>query len=199
MAEGWSYSASAHSGLYLNAAGGEYKIRDGREKVANAKGSTFAYTGRLKYTAVPGLELAATLNYQDDMLQGEDQLGQGKLDATLFEAHAVYQAGDFGLRALYAQWALNDMIDDVKEGASEQSGWYLEPSYRINENWGTFVRYSTWDNQAGASNDTEYVEWNVGANYWVAPTAVLKFDLMQQEVGGGKTYEGFNLGVGYSF
>ncbi|UTA49129.1 porin [Simiduia sp. 21SJ11W-1] len=206
LAEGLSYNLAAHSGLYLDVIGDpgneknpEYKIRSGREKVANAPADTFAYTGRIKYTPAPGLELAATLQYQDDLLQGSDALGQGKLDATLFEAHAVYQAGDFGLRALYAQWALNDMIDDVKDGASEQAGWYLEPSYRINENWGAFIRYSTWDNQAGASNDTDTVEWNVGANYWVAPTAVLKFDVMQQEVGGSETYEGFNLGVGYSF
>jgi hypothetical protein len=197
LAEGLSYNAAAHSGLYL--ADGKYKVRDGRQKVASAPADTFAYTGRLKYTAVPGLELAATLQYQDDMLQGEDRLGEGKLDATLLEAHAVYQSGDFGLRALYAQWDLNDMIEDVKSGASEQSGWYIEPSYRINDDWGTFVRYSLWDNQAADSADSEYVEWSVGANYWLAPNAVFKLDLTSQEVAGEKRSEGFNLGVGYSF
>lgn len=197
LAEGWSYNAAAHSGLYLE--DGKYKVRDGREKVASAPADTFAYTGRVKYTGIAGLELAATLQYQDDLLQSEDRLGQGKLDASLFEAHAVYQTGAFGLRALYAQWELNDMIEDVKAGASEQSGWYIEPSYRINENWGTFLRYSTWDNQAADAADSEYVEWSVGANYWLAPTAVLKLDLLQQEYAGTTRYEGFNLGVGYSF
>ncbi|MBB3167920.1 porin [Simiduia aestuariiviva] len=201
LAEGWSYNAAVHSGLAIDVDGGKYKIRDGRKKVANAPADTFAYTGRVKYTGLPGLELAATLQYQDDLLQGQGStlLGERALDATLFEAHAVYQVGDFGLRALYAQWELNDMIDAAKAGASEQNGWYVEPSYRINENWGTFARYSTWDNQAADAANSENVEWSIGANYWVAPTAVLKVDLTQQEVAGGKTYEGFNLGVGYSF
>lgn len=198
LAEGLSYNAAAHSGLYL--APGKYKIRDGRQKVAEAPADTFAYTGRIKYTAVPGLELAATLQYQDDMLQGEDYLGQGKLDATLFEAHAIYQTGGFALRSLYAQWDLNDMIDDTQVGASEQSGWYVEPAYRINDSWGTFIRYSVWDNQAGDNIDSEYGEWSVGINYWLAANAVFKFDVVSQEVPEGKDkYEGFNLGVGYSF
>lgn len=199
LAEGLSYNAAGHSGLYL--ADGKYKVRDGRQKVASAPADTFAYTGRIKYTGVPGLELAATLNYQDDMLQGEDRLGQGKLDALLFEAHAAYQsANGFGVRALYAQWDLNSQINDVAAGADEQYGWYIEPSFRINENWGTFARYSMWDNQAGSNTDTEYGEWSLGVNYWIAPNAVLKADIVSEEVPTGKDrHEGFNLGVGYSF
>jgi hypothetical protein len=39
--------------------GNDYKIRGGRQKVSNASAENLAYTRRIKYTAIPGLELAA--------------------------------------------------------------------------------------------------------------------------------------------
>jgi hypothetical protein len=195
IAEGWSYDAAAHSGL--NLASGKFKVRDGRQKVSNAPAETFAYTGRIKYTGIAGLELAATLQYQEDLLQGT---AANAMDATLVEAHAVYKTDGFGLRALYAQWQIDDAINAVSAGADTQSGWYIEPSYRINKSVGVFVSYGEWDNQAGGNADTQYGEWTIGANYWLTDTTVFKVDLLRQESPDGKDeYHGVNLGVGYSF
>ena len=195
LAQGLSYDLAAHSGMAL--ASGKFQVRDGRQKVSEAKAETFAYTSRLKYTAIPGLELAASLQYQEDFNQG---VGAVEVPATLLEAHAVYQSGMFGLRALYAQWNIDDAINTVALGADKQSGWYIEPSLRLNEQWGVFTRYNEWDNQAGAGNDTAYSELSLGANYWLTDTTVFKFDLLQQDTPAGKDeFSGFNLGVGYSF
>ena len=199
IAPGLSYDAAATSGLFLD--DGEYKIRDGRQKTGKAKADDFAYTGRVKYTGVRGLELAATLQYQSDLLQSEIQSsGATDVDAVLFEAHANYKAGPFALRALYANWDIDEALDLTKAGASEQTGWYVEPSYRLTENLGLFARYSQWDNQAGDSGDTEYGQTDIGVNYWLHDTVVLKFDYQDQDAPTGKDeFDGFNLGIGWSY
>ncbi len=195
LAEGWSYDAAIHSGL--NLATGKFKVRDGRQKVSNAPAEDFAYTGRIKYNGIAGLEIAATLQFQEDLLQG---MGASSVDATLFETHLSYQVGSIGLRALYAQWNIDDAINAVAKGAEEQSGWYIEPSYRFNPSFGVFISYGEWDNQAAGTADTQYGEWSVGGNYWLTDTTVFKLDLLRQESPKGKDkYNGFNLGVGYSF
>lgn len=200
IAPGLNYDFAVHSGLFLDPSKPEYKVRDGRQKVAKAKADDFAYTGRIKYTGIAGLELAATLQYQSDLLQGETLGGTSDIDATMFEAHAAYQSGPFALRALYAMWDIDDGINSAKSGADEQEGFYIEPSYKITEKLGIFARYSEWDNQAGASNDTEYEQLDFGLSYWLSETVVLKADYQDQDVPTGKTeLDGFNLGVGWSF
>ena len=195
LAEGWSYDAAVHSGLHL--APGKFKVRDGRQKVSNAPAEDFAYTGRIKYNGIAGLEIAATLQFQEDLLQG---MGASAVDATLFETHLSYQVGSIGLRALYAQWDIDKAINAVAKGAEEQSGWYIEPSYRFNPSFGVFLSYGEWDNQAAGTADTQYGEWSLGGNYWLTDTTVFKLDLLRQKSPQGKDeYNGFNLGVGYSF
>ncbi|HDZ78117.1 MAG TPA: porin, partial [Gammaproteobacteria bacterium] len=76
----------------------KYKPRKGRQNVSEAVANNGAFTGRLKWTGLPGLELAASLQYQDDITQGEDPLAG---TATLAETHLVLERGAFGLRALY--------------------------------------------------------------------------------------------------
>lgn len=199
IAEGFSYDAGIHSGLFIDPNEGDYKIRSGRQKVSNAKGDDLAYTARIKYTGMPGLELAATVQHQTDVWQGEEFGGEEEVDGTLWEAHAAYTKGDFGLRALYARWDLDDAIEVVKEGADEQEGFYIEPSYRLTSDLGIFVRYSEWDNQAGDSSDTEKQQYDIGFNYWLNEHVVLKADYMREEAESGSELRGFNLGVGWSF
>lgn len=207
MAEGLRYDFAVTSGLYLDPTKtdddvvvGEYKVRDGRQKVAEAKADDAAYTGRLKYTGVKGLELAATLQYQSDVFQGESFNGVDGVDGTLIEAHATYTVGGFGLRALYAQWDFDSGLDDVKAGADQQLGWYVEPSFKFSDSIGVFARYGEWDNQAGSSVDTQYEQWDIGVNYWLTPQVVFKADYQDQTTPTAKDeFDGFNLGVGYSF
>ena len=197
IAPGVSYDAALTSGLGLDPAEGQWKVRDGRQKVSEADASSPAYTGRLRYTGVPGLEIAATLQYQADMYQGA--LPE-KIDALLFETHIAWRRGPFGLRALYAGWDIDEAIDAFAAGADRQEGWYVEPSWRFDERWGVFARYSDWDNQAGGSLDTAYSQWDVGLNYWLEERVVLKLDYQRQDAPAGKDQlDGLNLGVGLSF
>lgn len=190
IAPGLSYDLGVHSGLETDA----FDVRGGRQKSAEAVAEEFAYTGRLKYTGIAGLELAATVNYQEDLLQGL-VAGADEASGLLYETHAAYQAGPFGLRALYAQW---DIDGDQAEaaGRDEQKGWYVEPSWRLTPKLGIFTRFSEWDTQAGDSADTEVEQFDVGFNYWLVENVVLKADWSDQQNGDG---DGFNLGLGWSF
>ena len=202
IADGLSYDVAMHSGLNLakfdanGSFSGVNSLRKGRQKVAEATANKAAYTARLKYTAVPGLELAVSGQYQDDILQGA---GDDEIGAALLEAHAIYQTGGFGIRALYAQWNIDSDVEDAVAGASKQNGYYIEPSYRINEQVGVFYRNSMWDTAAGDSNDSEKTQNDIGVNYWLADTAVLKADYFRQETAGELSATGYNLGVGFSF
>ena len=192
---GWSWDTSATSGLKTSA-DDKYQPRKGRQKVSKAIANNGALTGRIKWTGLPGLELAASLQYQDDITQGEDPLAGA---ATLAETHAVLERGAFGLRALYAQWNL-DGEGPESIGAEKQYGWYIEPSWRFNRAFGLFARYEQWDNSAEANLDSQYTQSSLGANYWLNEHVVFKFDLQDQGAPeGGKELDGFNLGVGYQF
>ncbi len=199
LAAGLSYDLAATSGLFL--ADGQYKVRDGRENVGKAKADDFAYTGRIKYTGLRGLELAATVQYQTDLLQSETHSsGAANVDGVLYELHADYHTGPFALRALYASWNIDDSINLTKAGASEQTGWYVEPALKLSEKLGLFARYGQWDNQGAGGGDTEYQQIDVGLNYWLHENVVLKFDYQDQNAPAGKDeYDGFNVGIGWSY
>ena len=193
--DGFRYDFAAHSGLFTEA-DDNYAIRPGRQKVAKARFDSQAYTGRLRWLGIPGLELAASLQYQDDITQETDPTAGG---AWLATAHAAWQREHFGLRALYADWSLDGEGPEAV-GADRQAGWYIEPSWRFNSHWGVFARYNQWDNRAGDDSDSEYTEWNVGVNYWLSPDVVFKFDYQDQDAPEGKKeMDGWNLGVGYQF
>ncbi|MEA3241914.1 MAG: porin [Pseudomonadota bacterium] len=196
IAPGWSYDLGVHEGLETSASN-NYAVRKGRQKTSEANANDLAGTARVKWTGMAGVELAATVQYQSDVTQGEDpDAGH----AWLFETHADIQRGPFGFRALYARWDLDG--DGPKSvGADEQEGFYIEPSYKITPEWGVFARYNQWDNQAGDGNsDSEKKQVNAGVNFWPHPDVVLKADVQQQDnEGNSKNDNGWNLGVGYQF
>lgn len=188
ISEGFSYDAAVHSGLNVQ----NFRIRSGRQKSAEAVADDLAYTARLKYTAIPGLELASSLQYQTDIAQSTlDQ----DASAILLSAHAVYQGESFGLRALYAAWDI-DNIDFEAIDVDQPSGWYIEPSYKLNESVGFFARYSEVDPSRGdrATQKTELVD--IGMNYWLTPQVVFKADYQDSKEDGD---DSFNLGMGWSF
>lgn len=195
LAQGFSYDVAATGGLKATA-GKDYAIRSGRQKVSEALADDFAYTARLKWTGIPGVELASSIQYQEDIAQSLDPDAGS---AFLWEAHAAIQKGNFGLRALYATWDLEG--DGPKSvGADEQTGWYIEPSYKLLDNVGVFTRYSEWDNQAGSSSDSEVEEWALGVNWWLDPQVVVKFDYQDQDAEDkDDEFDGFNVGIGYQF
>jgi len=193
LAEGWTLDVSAHSGLNVATTGSKsFLIRSGRQKVAEAKADNLAYTGRIKYTAIPGLELSATYQIQDDITQGE--LGTS---ARLFSAHAIYNKDNFGVKALFASWNIDGQAAELI-GRDIQQGYFIEPSYMLNQQWGLFARYSAWDNEAGlSSSDSEKKQTNFGISYWPHENVVFKLDIESRF--GAQTGDGFNLGLGYMF
>jgi len=192
FSDGLSADFAIHSGLSVPTDGSKsFLIRSGRQKAAKANADSLAYTARIKYTAIPGLELAASYQLQDDVSQGA--VGA---DATLFTAHAIYNTGDFGIRALYATWDI-DSPEAKAIGRDTQKGYYIEPSYKINEYFGVFARYNEWDNNAGDSADTEKKQTNFGISYWPIEDVVFKFDVESRS--GAQDGNGFNLGFGYQF
>jgi len=193
IAPGLSYDAAAHSGLFIDTASGDFKVRDGRQKSAEALANDGAYTGRIKYTGVPGLELALTGQYQSDVQQGK---GSESSEATLWETHVAYNVAGFGVRALYATWDI-DGNDFEAVGADEQTGWYVEPSYKFTEKFGVFARYSEWNNFAGLSSSEDNEAHDYGVNFWLHPQVVFKADWTDRK--NGSDDDTFNLGVGYSF
>ncbi len=195
-----SWQAAVHSGLAIPVAGSNaFRVRSGRQKVAEALASDAALTLRLKYTGVPGLELAGSLQYQSDPSQaGGDGLDSG----TLFTAHAIYQRGRFGARGLYGRWDFDG--DGVEAaGADEQTGWFVEPSYRFpvgNGDLGVYARYEDLDGARGAD---QFSQWELGLNYWLHPDVVFKFDYRNRDhdraADAGRDFDGIDLGLGYRF
>lgn len=194
IAPGLSYDAGVHGGLAVPDASGSkpWTVRSGRQKSAEAIAEDLAYTARLKYTGIQGLELAATGHYQAEITQGA---AVDDADATLLSAHAAYQSGPFGLRTLYAQWDI-DGDDFDAAGADKQTGWYFEPSYKVLPKLGLFARYSQWDTRAGNSDDTEVEQIDWGLNFWLVDNVVLKADWSDTR---NSSKDAFNLGVGWSF
>lgn len=200
LAPAWSYDLALTSGLNVPTTGANaYKIRNGRQKVANATANDGAVTGRIKWTGIPGIEWAATAYYQEDMTQGIGAAGTAASGA-LLETHAIFTRGPFALRALYAQWDLDSAAaaNGPSPGRDKQHGWYVEPAIKLTPKLGVFARHAQWDNNAGSGSttDTAQKQTNVGLNFWPHEQVVLKADVQQGENG---VEDGFNLGVGYMF
>jgi hypothetical protein len=190
-----TFDVAVTSGLATTAAK-SYAVRDGRLNGASAKASDPAYTARLKWSGIPGVELAGTAQRQTDITQSADATAGA---AMLYEAHAVVSKGAFGLRALYAAWSL-DGSGPAAVGADKQNGWYVEPAWKLSEQWGVFARRSNWDNRAGDAADSRYGQTDFGVNYWPHPDVVVKLDHQnQQSPNGQDEFDGFNLGLGYQF
>jgi hypothetical protein len=196
LAPGIGYDIAVHSGLKTDVMGDAFVIREATQEGSHAVAEDPAMTARIRYTAIPGLELALSGQYQDDLTQG---LGQERARAFLWETHAVLQRGPFGLRALYAGW---DIGGDQAQalGRDQQNGWYVEPSWRLSDQWGVFARYNRWDTAAGDSADSKFRQIDVGFNYWLSEQVVLKLDYMDKNGPSSALDDrGVNAGVGFSF
>jgi len=194
------YDLAFHSGLKTTTTeGNAFKIRNGRQKVAEASAKAGAVTGRLRWNGVPGVDLAISTQYQSDVAQ--DSLEED-IEGVLLAGHADIRKGPVGLRALYAHW---DLSGDAPKavGRDEQAGWFVEPAYYLESEvgqFGIFARYNQYDNEAGDSGDSEYRQVDLGLNYWPHQNVVLKADVALVDAPDGKADdEILNLGVGFNY
>ncbi len=194
---GWNWDMAFTSGLKMPTTGSNaFRVRSGRQKVAKAVASDGAITGRLRYLGIPGLLAAVTVQYQFDPSQvSNDGLDSG----TLIEAHIDYQRNGFGLRALYARWDFSGEAVEAAD-ADVQTGWYIEPSYRLNEKIGFYTRYEDVD---AVRNQDKFNQWEVGLNWWPVQNVVIKLDYRNRDhdldSASGRDFTGIDLGLGYSF
>lgn len=194
FAPGWDYAAYVHSGLKTST-NSSYAVRSGRQKAAKADASDLATTLALNWST-PGLLIGGSVQYQSDMTQSEDPAAGS---AWMGELHTDAKIGAFAVRALYGQWELDGDGPESMD-ADQQYGWYIEPSYRICDPVGVFVRYSEWDNQAGSStSESEKTEVSAGINWWPHEQVVLKADYQWQDNENAKEQNGVNLGLGLEF
>ncbi|MDQ7091001.1 MAG: porin [Methylococcales bacterium] len=201
---GLSVDAAVMTGLEM---GNDYSVRSGRGKVSKQQANEPIIVARVKYTGVPGLEVAATVLHQTDMGQG-DNPSADKVDVgsgTLVETHAIYShsvgPGVFTAKALYSRWQIT-INGDANQAAETQYGWYLEPSYRLPTNYGDvgiYGRFQKLDYYSG--RDKNYNIWEVGANWWIHENVVLKVNYIykQDTLTENSDERGFDLGIGYSF
>ncbi|MDJ0710549.1 MAG: hypothetical protein QNJ14_09175 [Woeseiaceae bacterium] len=197
LSGGWSWDASLHSGLAIPTSGSSaFRVRSGRQKVAEALASDTATTLRLKYTGMPGLELSASYQYQFDPSQ---IAGDGLDSGQLFTAHAIYQKERFGLRALYGQWNFDGSAVEAAD-VDKQTGWFVEPSFRFNENWGVYARYEDVD---AARLQDRFNQSEFGFNYWPIDGVVLKMDFRMRDFDeaslSSSDFDAIDLGFGYNF
>ena len=198
---GFTFDAALTSGLNFSGTSG--RVRSARGKLSNQRLSDPAITGRIKYTGIQGLELAASLQHQFDPTQDDDTDAEDDFidDATLYEAHAIYNRGPFGLRALYAKWDFSGDIEDTAEDLDDQFGWYIEPSFKFNNHFGIYARYLEVE---GARVQDQYSEIEAGFNWWPHESVVIKADYRDRShdpeaEDQGRDFDGFDLGIGYMF
>lgn len=201
---GISWDFAVHSGLQVPIDGGSaFRIRSGRQKSSNASAEDLAYTARIAYSGVPGLQLSAAFQHQTDISQmGGDGLDEGNL----LTAHAIYNSGGFQLRALWAEWDLDgDLVEAA--GAEDQSGWYVEPSYRFNISQSDLIQsigvYARYEDVEGAREQDQFDQWEVGLNLWPTDNVVFKIDYRDRthdlSTASGRDFNAIDLGVGFQF
>lgn len=191
-----TYDFALHSALNTDLSK-KYSIRSGRQKVSEAEARSIGSTARVTYRPIAGLDLSLVLQYQNDITQKSEA---ESVSAFLFNLNASYEYKGFGIKALYAHWELGgDGPESI--GANRQFGFYIEPSYRINDTWGVFGRWSQYDNTAGSNGgDSAKSQVNIGVNYWPHESVVVKLDLEDQyNQNDADERRGFNLGIGYQF
>ena len=183
-------------------------IRAGRQKASEQDASSLAYTARLKYTGIAGVELGLWTNYHGDL---DQTAGKGNVSATLWGAHInMSPAEGFGFRSVIGQWDLDCPTENscATNGYAKQWGVYIEPSYRfslggaMDSSIGFFARAGARNDKADeAQNASNKVrQYDFGMNYWLAPNAVLKIDYENSKLySSGKGTHGWNFGVGYQF
>lgn len=200
-APGLALDAAIHNGLNGQGAGGIAALgtadglREFRQEFGGARAEDLAYTLRVKYTGIAGLELGATVQQQENIVQTDDLLFGGEAAATLVEAHADWHWNKIGLRALAARWDIDNALA-ASNGTDLLQGFYIEPSLKVKENVTVFARYNQWNTAANAVGLDDSQQVNIGASWWIHPRVVLKADVQDSNQVAG---DGFNLGLGLSF
>ncbi len=189
---GLTVELALHEPLEMTSA----QVRGGRQKSARANFKEPALTAAVNYRGIPGLTVGAALQYQSDPAPSVAEIGDG----LLLSGHVNWQYDIFAVRALAAGW-LFDVTGSVESaGYDEQYGWFIEPSVRLSDAMGVFVRIT--DVRGGRAQD-DFKRWTLGLSLWPHEQVVIKLDYQGAKHDladqGGRDYNSFNVGLGYQF
>lgn len=199
-------------------------LRGGRQSGNREFAEDFAWTGRLDYTALPGLLVGGSWFWGDT---GQDETFAGrKVDANLvlYDIHAQYQFRGLHLRGLFTQGHLDDARDVTRQvSAANQPvakriwGAYGEVAYDLlpllfrgtKQSLSPFVRFEWLDTQADLPSGITRAQQrdigretrvtNVGLSYKPIPNVVVKLDYRTLDPDRGKIADEFNVGFGFAF
>jgi len=207
----------------LNAAGysAEEGIREGSQEGSEALAKSWAFAGRVDFTAVPGLLVGASV-FSGDAGQGRFTPSGETVSAltTVVDAHADWRWRGLWLRGLYAHTTiaqanlvneLNGFEGDESVG-SVQEGWYVQAGFDVlSLVSGTrlslipYARYEQYDTQAqvpvgyerNPANDI--TELTLGAAFQPIPQLILKADWQQRHNAAKTGVNVWNVSLGYVF
>ena len=207
----------------LNAAGydAEEGIREGRQEGSEALAKSWAFAGRVDFTAMPGLLVGASV-FTGDAGQGQFTPSGEKISAltTVFDAHLDWRWRGLWLRGLYAHTTiaqadlinqLNNFQGDESVG-SKQEGWYVQAGYDVLSLVpGTrlslipYARYEQYDTQAQVpvgyerNPENDIKELTLGAAFQPIPQLILKADWQQRHNAAKTGVNVWNVSLGYVF
>ena len=202
LAPGLELTTFGHTGLETD---GDGDIRDGRGKVFKQDGTNVAYTFRLKYTGIPGVEMGIWHNHQTDI---NNIPGAGNIPADLWGGHINMSPSEgFGFRAFGGTWQLDCPDNHVcaTNGREKIWGAFIEPSYRfslggpLDSSIGIAARAGAWNDKADElqNSSNKIRQYDLMVNYWLSPNAVLKVDYENQKYyTNNKGTAGWNFGIG---
>jgi hypothetical protein len=211
-----TYAVTSFNALGFSNAG----FRGGRQSGNREFAESWAWTGRLDYTMIPGLLVGGSFFWGDT---GQDQRFAGReANANLFmyDLHAQFQYRGLHLRGLFTQGHLSD-ADVVTAGVSAANrpvaervwGAYGEVAYDVlpllfpgtRQSLSPFFRYERLNTQeevpAGFRPDrTRDIDvLNIGLSYKPIPSVVLKLDYRELDARRGEIADEVNAGLGFAF
>lgn len=218
VGHGWRYRAYVMAPLNALEFSAEEGIRGGRQKGSQADVTNVAYTGRLEYLGIPGLQIGA------GTWRGESSFAVPRLDSEVWiaEADVRYRLNRLELRAQYAHVGITDAarLNDAIERttgvspniARQLRGFYVEGAYRV---WNAgpardlvlFARHENFDTQFRMPDaflpleEFDRTAWVLGATYYPDPDVAVKFDytLLNSRSGFVRLPRTINVGLGWWF
>lgn len=193
VGKGFRYRTYAMAPLDATEFTAEEGLRGGAQHGSEAKVRNVAFTGRLEYVGIRGLQAGVSF------WRGDTGFNVPRIDTKvgLYEFDARYARGRLETRGQHAHvfihgaGPLNETMTRLTgvdpHIADELRGSYLEAAYRIlpssaPHDAALFVRYENFDTQfrmpAGSVKLPQFDRdaWVVGATYWVDPDVAIKFD-----------------------
>ena len=218
IGNGWRYRAYALAPLNALEFSAEEGIRGGRQKGSRADVTNVAYTGRVEFLGVAGLQIGA------GGWRGESSFAVPRLDSEVWilEADARYRINRAELRGQYAHVGISDTarLNDAIERttgvspnvARQLRGFYLEGAYRLWDDGpardlSVFVRHENFDTQFRMAEGFTPLEefdrtaWVVGATYFPDPDVAVKVDytMVRSRSGFLRLPRSINIGLGWWF